>query len=72
MADTICIVAFRVDTDRAVRYKKVPIESERKQGEFPTTPTMISNWAKVAQILRDAYEKDKADFVSIRFIREKK
>ncbi len=59
MSDVICIVAFRTDTDRAVRYKKIPIG-------FVCGPA----FAKVEEELYKAYVNDKADFVSIRFIRQ--
>jgi len=64
--DTICIVAFRTDTDRAVRYKKVPVRKRRK-GELSLD--LADAWGKVYAAVRDAYEEDRADFVSIRFIR---
>ena len=69
MSDVICIVAFRTDTDRAVKYKKLALEPESK--DLPP-PTILTTWAKVAEILRSAYGKDRADFVSIRFIRQPK
>ena len=61
MADTICIVAFRVNAGRAVRYKKIPIG-------FVAPPA----FDRVAEELYKAWQNDKADFVSIRFIREPK
>ena len=66
MSDVICIVAFRVNADRTVRYKKVMGQPTG------TTPITMTTWIKVAEVLRAAYEKDKADFVSIRFIRQPK
>ncbi len=59
----ICIVAFRTDTDRAVRYRKVPIK---------VIPAKVDQWNKVRDILQAVYEVDGADFVSIRFIRQPK
>lgn len=64
MADVICLVAFRTDTDRAVRYKKIPVGSAKSGG-------LGDSFDRVRAALFDAYQYDEADFVSIRFIREK-
>lgn len=64
MADVICIVAFRTDTDRAVRYRKIPVLREGIEARIA--------FDKVATELLRAWRDNKADFVSIRFIRQPK